>query len=104
MRYMQQYIPEKGRALLAGNSVHADKMFLMQKPWEAVLRWLGYRIFDVSAMKEMVRRWGSEEVLKGVPVKKGRHEARADIEESLEEARYYMKLLKGLGNAGEHGT
>lgn len=103
-KYIQRHIPEKGRALLAGNSVHADKLFLMQRPWEGVLGWLGYRIFDVSAMKEMVRRWCSEEVLQGVPVKKGQHEARADIEESLEEARYYMRLLRSVGDGGQSRT
>lgn len=94
--YIQKHIPGKGVALLAGNSIHADKIFLMQPPWNLVLEHLHYRLFDVSSMKEMVRRWCPEEVLRGAPVKQVRHEARADVEESLEEARWYKGLLEGV--------
>ncbi len=96
LAYLQRYIPEKGVALLAGNSIHADKAFLTQPPWNTVLEHLHYRLFDVSSMKEMVRRWCPEEVLRSAPKKEVRHEARGDIEESLEEARYYKKLLEGV--------
>lgn len=94
--YIKSYVPEARRALLAGNSVHADKMFLMQKPWEPVVEWLHYRLFDVSAMKEAARRWCSDEVLQGVPRKKLVHSAEDDIRESIEEARYYMKLFRRM--------
>ena len=96
LAYIKQYIPGKGTALLAGNSIHADKMFLMQEPWAGVLEYLHYRLFDVSAVKEMVRRWCAEEVLKGAPVKMLRHEAKEDVLESLEEARWFMGLLRGV--------
>jgi oligoribonuclease (3'-5' exoribonuclease) len=93
--YIERLVPEYGRALLAGNSVHADKMFLMEAPWVAVLGYLHYRILDVSAIKEGIRRWCGDGVLQGFPkdLKKGKHEARADILESVEEARYYMGLF-----------
>ena len=94
LAYIQRFIPQKGVALLAGNSIHADKMFLMQPPWNTVLEYFHYRLFDVSAMKEMVRRWSSDEVLRGAPRKQVMHEARGDVEESLEEARYYKKILE----------
>ena len=102
LQYIQRYVGEKGVALLAGNSIHADKMFLMREPWEEVLGWLHYRLFDVSAVKEMVRRWCAEEVLARAPVKKGCHTSREDVLESLEEARFYMRLLRGAkaGGAG----
>ena len=51
----------------------------------------------MSSIKEAVRRWAPERVLRAVPVKLLRHESRADVEESLEEARYYMRVLRGLG-------
>ena len=76
-------------------------MFLMREPWQGVLGWLHYRLFDVSAVKEMVRRWCAEEVLRRCPVKKGCHTAREDVLESLEEARFYMELLKGVRVGGE---
>ena len=68
----------------------------MQKPWTEVLGHLHYRVLDVSSVKECVRRWCGEDVLRGVPRKEGRHEARADVEESIEEARYYMRILRGI--------
>lgn len=91
LRYIQRYVPEPRRALLAGNSVHADKAFLLQAPYEKVLQHLHYRIFDVSSIKEGVRRWAPDEALAAVPRKKGLHEAREDILESIEEARYYKE-------------
>lgn len=99
LSYIQQHITEPRVALLAGNSVHADKMFLMKEPWTPVLHWLHYRILDVSAIKEAVRRWGDDGILEGVPKKKLCHSADEDIKESLEEARYYMGLIQGLGRS-----
>lgn len=98
LAYLQHQITKPRVALLAGNSVHADKMFLMRDPWAPVLQWLHYRILDVSAMKEAVRRWASQDVLDGVPRKKLTHSADEDIKESLEEARYYMGLIHKLGD------
>ncbi|KAL2436572.1 putative oligoribonuclease [Exophiala dermatitidis] len=96
LAYIKHYIPESGRALLAGNSIHADKAFLTLPPWNIVLEHLHYRLFDVSAIKEMVRRWARPEVLEGAPKKQLKHSAREDILESIEEARYYKKLIEGM--------
>jgi oligoribonuclease (3'-5' exoribonuclease) len=96
LTYIKRYVPEKGKALLAGNSIHADKMFLMNPPWDVILEYLHYRLFDVSACKEMVRRWCSDEVLRRAPKKELRHTAREDVLESLQEARYYKTLFEGL--------
>ena len=46
-----------------------------------------YRNLDVSTLKELARRW-KPDVLKGVP-KEGRHEALADVYESIAELRHY---------------
>lgn len=46
-----------------------------------------YRNLDVSTLKELCKRW-KPELAKGV-VKNGKHEALADINESIEEMRYY---------------
>ena len=87
--YIQRYVPEKGKGLLAGNSVHCDRAFLSRPPYNQVTDYLSYRILDVSTIKEAVKRWASEEVLDGVPPKRMLHQAKADILESIEEARYY---------------
>lgn len=79
--------------MLAGNTVHADKAFLVQEPYRKVIRHLHHRILDVSAIKEAARRWAPVEILKASPQKKGKHEAKADILESIEEARYYRRVF-----------
>nr|POF09547.1 putative oligoribonuclease [Quercus suber] len=93
LEYIQKYVPERKEALLAGNTVHADKMFLAKEPWRQVVKHLHHRILDVSAIKEAARRWAPIAVLKNSPRKKGLHEAKADILESIEEARYYKRVF-----------
>jgi oligoribonuclease (3'-5' exoribonuclease) len=95
LSYIKKFVPEPRTALLAGNSVHADRAFLSKGPYAPVLEWLHYRILDVSTIKEAVRRWGSEELLKDVPPKRERHLAKDDILESIEEMRYYRNRLFG---------
>jgi oligoribonuclease len=48
-----------------------------------------YRNLDVSTLKELVRRWRPD-LARGV-VKQGKHEALADIYESVEELKYYRE-------------
>jgi len=93
LAYIQKYCPERKRALLAGNTVHADKAFLVLAPWTKVIKHLHHRILDVSAIKEAARRWAPMKVLKQSPMKQGKHEAKADILESIEEAKYYQRVF-----------
>jgi oligoribonuclease len=48
-----------------------------------------YRNLDVSTLKELAKRW-KPEVAKGL-VKHGKHEALADVYESIEELRFYRE-------------
>lgn len=91
LSYVRQYAPEARRGLLAGNSVHCDRAFLVKPPYRKVTDYLSYRILDVSSIKEAVRRWAPDEVVSGVPRKKLLHQAKEDILESIEEARYYRE-------------
>ena len=93
LQYIRKYVPEPRRGLLAGNSVHCDQAFLNKEPYAKVLEHLHYRILDVSSIKEAARRWAPEEVLNKVPMKRGLHQAREDILESIEEARYYREVF-----------
>lgn len=93
LAYIQRFVPERKKALLAGNTVHADKAFLVQQPWTPVMKWLHHRILDVSTVKEAARRWAPVAVLKKSPQKAGKHEAKADILESIEEARFYKRVF-----------
>lgn len=92
LRYIKRYIPDSRSGLLAGNSVHCDKMFLAKMPWKVLLDHLHYRILDVSSIKEAARRWAPD-ALRELPRKEGKHEARADILESIEEARFYKSVF-----------
>jgi oligoribonuclease len=92
LAYIQKHISEPRTALLAGNSVHADRAFLRKGPYNKVLDHLHYRILDVSSIKEAAKRWRPD-VVDRAPRKKGLHEAKADILESIEEARYYKDAI-----------
>lgn len=98
-RYITKFIPKPRTALLAGNSVHADRAFLRQEPYDKVMEHLHYRILDVSSIKEAARRW-SPQLLSRAPAKKGSHKARDDILESIEEARYYREAIFGASASG----
>lgn len=87
--YIRKFTSEPRQGLLAGNSVHCDKAFLAKPPYAKVIEYLHYRILDVSSLKEAARRWASDEDLMKVPPKKTLHQARDDILESIEEAKYY---------------
>jgi oligoribonuclease len=102
LSYIKKFVPERRTGLLAGNSVHADKSFLVKQPYKIVTDHLNYRILDVSTIKEAARRWAPKETLNRIPRKQMLHEARADILESIEEARYYREafFLKPTGTAG----
>ena len=73
-------------APLAGNTVHQDRRF-MARYMPAFDAYLHYRIVDVSTLKELARRW-QPDVLKSFE-KKSRHEALADIYESIAELQHY---------------
>ncbi|KAK4165852.1 oligoribonuclease [Cladorrhinum sp. PSN259] len=92
LEYIKRYVPDPRAALLAGNSVHADRAFLRKRPYSKVLDHLHYRILDVSSIKEAARRW-CPELAAAAPQKKGLHKAKDDILESIEEARYYQTSI-----------
>lgn len=75
-------------APLCGNTVHQDRRF-MARYMPAFDAYLHYRIIDVSTLKELAKRWRPE-VLQGL-VKEGKHEALADVYESVEELRHYRR-------------
>jgi len=92
-------IVASGMAPLAGNTVHQDRRF-MARYMPAFDAYLHYRIVDVSTLKELAKRWRPE-VLQGV-AKEGKHEALADVYESIEELRHYRRhLLRADSTASE---
>lgn len=78
---------EKGKGILAGNTVHVDKRFI-DKYLPRFSEYLHYRIIDVSTVKELVRRW-QPETFSRAPEKKLAHRALEDIEDSINELKFY---------------
>ncbi|HUH87922.1 MAG TPA: oligoribonuclease [Pusillimonas sp.] len=87
LEFLQQYVPT-GKSPLCGNTVGQDRRFLV-KYMPRLEAFFHYRNLDVSTLKELALRW-KPEVYKGF-VKQSRHEALADIYESIEELKYYRE-------------
>ena len=91
LEYIQRFVPLQGKAPLAGNTIGTDRMFLA-KYMPRIDRWLHYRNVDVSSVKELSRRWYPKAYFQA-PAKRGNHRALADIQESIEELRYYREAV-----------
>jgi oligoribonuclease len=89
--YVRSQVPEAGKAPLAGNTVGTDRIFLA-RDMPMLESWLHYRVVDVSSIKELVRRWYPRAYFASPP-KGGNHRALADIQESIEELRYYRAAV-----------
>ena len=87
LAFISQYVPAR-KSPMCGNSICQDRRFMAR--WMPTLEdYFHYRNLDVSTLKELAKRWRPD-VAKGV-VKKGRHEALADIYESIEEMKHYRE-------------
>jgi oligoribonuclease len=88
---VRSHCPEGSRPPLAGNSVGTDRLFIARDmpDLDALLH---YRIVDVSSIKELARHWYPKAYF-AAPAKRGNHRALADIQESIEELRYYRAAV-----------
>jgi oligoribonuclease len=85
LAFLREHVPAKVSPM-CGNSICQDRRFLAR--WMPALEdYFHYRNLDVSTIKELARRW-KPDLLKGVP-KEGKHEALADVYESIAELRHY---------------
>jgi oligoribonuclease len=91
LAYIQQHCPANSRPPLAGNTVATDRSFLA-RDMPTLEAFLHYRIVDVSSIKELSRRWFPRAYFQA-PAKQGNHRALADIQESIEELRYYREAV-----------
>lgn len=89
--YVRTHVPVARKAPLAGNTIGTDRAFLARDMPE-LEQWVHYRNVDVSSLKELARRWFPR-VLFQAPEKSGNHRALADIQESIEELRYYREAM-----------
>jgi len=86
LEFLAVHVPPNASPM-CGNSICQDRRFLAR--WMPRLEaHFHYRNVDVSTLKELVRRWKPD--LKSFS-KEGKHEALADILESIEELKFYRK-------------
>jgi oligoribonuclease len=86
--FLEAHVPA-GASPMCGNSICQDRRFLAR--WLPRLEaYFHYRNLDVSTLKELVKRWKPELKAFG---KEGKHEALADILESIEELKFYRKSV-----------
>ena len=71
---------------LCGNSIGQDRRFIVRY-MPQLDEFLHYRSIDVSAIKELARRWRPE--LYAGFKKMGHHQALEDVRESIEELKFY---------------
>ena len=91
LAYIRRLAPEPRKSPLCGNSIATDRAFISRYMPE-LDAFLHYRMIDVSSIKELARRWYPRAYY-AAPVKQGGHRALADIQESIEELRYYREVL-----------
>jgi oligoribonuclease len=91
LSYIKEHCADGSRPPLAGNTVATDRSFLA-RDMPDLESFLHYRIVDVSSIKELSRRWYPRAYF-NAPAKTGNHRALADIQESIEELRYYRAAV-----------
>jgi oligoribonuclease len=87
IQFLQQYVPA-GKSPMCGNSICQDRRFMVRYMPE-LEAFFHYRNLDVSVFKELARRW-KPAVYSGFK-KASKHEALADIYESIDELKYYRE-------------
>jgi oligoribonuclease len=89
LAFLAAYVPGR-KSPMAGNTICQDRRFLAR--WMPRLEaFFHYRNLDVSTLKELARRWAPEVVRSFA--KQSKHEALADIHESIAELKHYRSHL-----------
>ena len=89
IEFLRSLVPV-GKSPMCGNSICQDRRFMAR--WMPRLEaFFHYRNVDVSTLKELARRW--QPAVARSFEKKSRHEALADIHESIEELKHYRKEM-----------
>jgi oligoribonuclease len=87
LEFIKQWVPE-GKSPICGNSIGQDRRFLWRY-MPTLEAYFHYRNLDVSTLKELAARWAPA-VKEGFK-KDSKHQALADVIESIEELRYYRE-------------
>ncbi|KAJ7502936.1 oligoribonuclease [Mycena galericulata] len=108
--YIKKWVPRRRTGILTGNSVHADRTFLV-KHMPEIMEWLHYRsifrphvssvkvslssrlerLFEDCPSKELSRRWYPQ---LGIPkLSESNHRALDDIRGSIKELQWYRRNI-----------
>ncbi|MEE8151367.1 MAG: oligoribonuclease [Nitrosomonadaceae bacterium] len=87
LTFLQKHVPPK-ISPMCGNSICQDRRFLAHT-MPQLEEYFHYRNLDVSTLKELVKRW-KPDIMAGL-AKQGKHEALADIYDSIAELKYYRE-------------
>jgi oligoribonuclease len=87
IEFLKDHVPA-GKSPMCGNSICQDRRF-MARYMPELEAYFHYRNLDVSVFKELARRW-KPAIYNGFK-KASKHEALADIYESIEELKYYRE-------------
>jgi Oligoribonuclease (3''->5'' exoribonuclease) len=85
LAFMEAWVPA-GESPMCGNSICQDRRF-MARHMPRLERYFHYRNLDVSTLKELCKRW--KPAVHSAFKKSGKHQALADIMESIDELRHY---------------
>ncbi|WP_297479183.1 oligoribonuclease [Ferrovum sp.] len=85
VEFLKAHVPA-GESPMCGNSVCQDRRF-MANYLPRLEQYFHYRNLDVSTLKELSKRW--KPAVYSAFKKSGKHEALADILESIDELRHY---------------
>lgn len=95
LAFLAQHVPA-GKSPLCGNTISQDRRFMFRY-MPRLEAFFHYRNLDVSTLKELALRW-KPEVYKSF-VKHSKHEALADIYESIDELKHYREHFLRLDPA-----
>jgi oligoribonuclease len=87
LAFVKQHVPPR-TSPMCGNSICQDRRF-MARYMPQLEAFFHYRNLDVSTLKELAKRW--QPGLGEAFIKANRHEALADIYESIDELKYYRE-------------
>jgi oligoribonuclease len=89
LAFLQHHVASR-TSPMCGNSICQDRRFMAR--WMPQLEaYFHYRNLDVSTFKELVKRW-KPGIAAGLK-KEGKHEALADIYDSINELKYYREYF-----------
>ena len=89
LAFLELHVP-RGKSPMCGNTICQDRRF-MARAMPRLEAYFHYRNLDVSTLKELARRWKPE--AHRTFEKQQRHEALADVYESIAELKHYRTTL-----------